>query len=127
PNNPELLAKLGSVYLRASQFPAAVDYYDRSVKAKPTAEGYVSLSNAYHFAKEDDKALEALNHALQLDPKSPNALFNLGMLAWQVKNDPKAAIEAWQRLLKANPNHPRRDQVETMIAKAKQHIDMPAQ
>ncbi len=126
PNDPELLAKAGSIYFRSSQFPLAVEYYERSVKSRPTAEGYVSLSNAYHYAENDNKAMEALNKALEIDPKSANALFNLGMLDWQVKNDPKAAIAAWQRLLKLNPNHPRRAQVEMMIAKAKQHLDMPA-
>ena len=126
PNDPELLSKAASIYFRSSQFPLAVEYYERALKVKPTAEGYVSLSNAYHYAENDNKALEALNKALEIDPKSANALFNLGMLDWQVKNDPQAAIAAWQRLLKLNPNHPRRAQVEMMIAKAKQHIDMPA-
>ena len=126
PNDPELLAKLASVYFRSAQYPEAVDYYHRAVKVKPTAEGYVSLSNAYHYAGDDDKAFETLNKALAIDPKSANALFNVGMLDWQVKNDPKGAIQAWERLLKLNPNHPRRAQVEMMIAKAKQHLDISA-
>lgn len=126
PKNPELYAKVGSVYFRAGQFPAAVENYEKSVKLKPTAEGYVSLSNSYHYAGEDDKAFASLDEALKLDPKSANALFNLGMLRWQVKNDPKGAIESWQRLLKTNPNHPKRAAVENMIAKAKQHMSMPA-
>ncbi len=126
PNNPELYAKVGSVYFRAGQFPAAAENYEKSVKLKPTAEGYVSLSNSYHYAGDDDKAFASLEDALKLDPKSANALFNLGMLKWQVKNDPKGAIESWQRLLKTNPNHPKRAAVENMIAKAKQHMSMPA-
>jgi cytochrome c-type biogenesis protein CcmH/NrfG len=126
PDDPDLLAKAASIYFRSAQFPLAAEYYERSVKIKPTAEGYVSLSNAYHYAENNEKAFEALNRALQIDPKSANALFNLGMLDWRVKNDPKGAIEVWQRLLKLNPNHPRRAQVEMMIAKAKQHMDMPA-
>ncbi len=124
PNNAELLAKVGSIYFRAGQFPLAVENYEKSVKLKPTAEGYVSLSNSYHYAGQDDKAFAMLDQALKQDPKSPNALFNLGMLNWQVKNDPKAAIAAWQRLLKANPNHPRRVQVESMIEKAQKHLSM---
>jgi cytochrome c-type biogenesis protein CcmH/NrfG len=125
PNNADLLAKAGSVYFRAQQFPASAEYYERAAKAKPAAETFVSLSNALHYAGSDDRALEALNRALQLDPESPNALFNLGMLKWQAKNDPNGAVEAWQRLLKANPDHPRRAQVEEMIARAKQHMNLP--
>jgi cytochrome c-type biogenesis protein CcmH/NrfG len=96
------------------------------VKIKPTTEGLVSLSNSYHYAGNDDKAFESLDRALKLDPKSPNALFNLGMLKWQVKNDPKGAIAAWEQLLKTNPNHPRRAQVEGMIEKAKKHLTIAA-
>jgi len=125
PNNAEVLAKVGSVYFRSGQFPQAAEYYEKSVKAKPTANGYVSLSNAYHYAGQDDQAIAMLNQALQVDPKSADALFNLGMLNWRVKNDPKAAIDDWERLIKSNPKHPKRAQVEGMIAKAKQHLSMP--
>jgi cytochrome c-type biogenesis protein CcmH/NrfG len=126
PNDAELMAQIASVYFRAQQFPVAVDYYERAARIRPTAEGLVSLSNSYHYAGADDRAIQALNDALKIDPKSANALFNLGMLDWQVKNDPKAAIASWQRLLKANPDHPRRAQVEAMIAKAKKHTNLPA-
>ena len=126
PSNPDLLAQIATVYLHTQQFAAAVDYYGRAVKVKPTADGYVKLGGAYLHAGSPDQTLDALNHALQLDPKSADALFNLGMLKWRVKNDPKGAVDAWQRLIKANPNFPRRAEVEKMIAQAKQHMNMPA-
>ena len=123
PNNPELLGKIGSVYFRAGQYSAAAEYYEKAVKAKPSAERYVSLSNSYHYAGQDDKAFDTINKALELDPKSANALFNLGMLNWRVKNDPDAAVEAWQRLLKANPKHPQRAQVEGLIDKVRKSAE----
>jgi cytochrome c-type biogenesis protein CcmH/NrfG len=126
PDDPGLLAQLGRIYFRARQFAPAADYYGRAARIKPDAEIYVSLSNSYHYAGEDDPAFEALNRALALDPKCANALFNLGMLRWQVKNDPRGAIDAWQRLLKTNPNHPRRAEVQTMITRARQHMNLPA-
>ncbi len=127
PSDANLLAQLGSLYFRAHQFPTAIDYYERATKIAPTAEGLVSLSNSYHYAGSDGRAIETLNRALQIDPKSANALFNLGMLSWRVKNDPKAAIAFWERMLKSNPNHPRRTEVEAMIAQAKQHLNMAAE
>jgi cytochrome c-type biogenesis protein CcmH/NrfG len=125
PNDQELLARVASVYFRAGQYDVAANYYEKSIKLKPSAEGYISLANTYHYADADDQAIGALNKALEIDPKSANALFNLGMLEWKAKNDPNAAIDAWQRLLKANPKHPKRAQVESMIAKAKKHLTMP--
>ena len=124
PKNPALLVQIGTVYFRTQQFSQAAEYYERAAKIKPSPELFVSLGNSYHYAKSDDRAIEALNHALKLDPKSANALFNLGVLKWETKNDPKSAIECWQRLLKIYPNHPRRTEVESMIARAKQHMNL---
>ncbi len=112
-NDAKTLAKLASVCFRPGQYPWGTEYYEKSLKAKPSAEGYVSLSNTYHYTGQDDKAIAMLNRALEVDPKSANALFNLRMLNWKVKNDPRAAI-------KNNPNHPKRAQVEGLIAKVKQ-------
>jgi len=41
--------------------------------------------------------------------------------------DVQGAIAAWQDLLKQNPNHPRRVEVEQLMSEAKQHanIKMP--
>jgi tetratricopeptide (TPR) repeat protein len=119
-NNPETLASVARVYFRAGQYPLAVEYFEKSLKAKPSAEGYVSLSNTYHYAGQDEQAIASLKRALKIDPKSANALFNLGMLNWKVKKDPQAAVQNWELLLKTNPRHPRRTQVESLIAKVKQ-------
>lgn len=124
PNNADLLAQAGTVYFRAQQFETAAAYYEKALKIKPSPEGFIALSNAYHNAGADDRAIDSLNQALKLDPKSATALFNVGMLDWKVKNDPDAAIAAWQQLLKMNPKHPRRAEVEKMIAKAKKHQTM---
>lgn len=120
PDNPELLAKAASLYFRAGQYDEAADYYARAAKLKPNAELYVSLSNAYHYGGKKDKAFAALDDALRIEPKSATALFNLGMLTWREKKDADAAIVYWNRLLKAHPTHPRREQVEQVIAKARE-------
>jgi cytochrome c-type biogenesis protein CcmH/NrfG len=64
--------------------------------------------------------MESLNHALELDPKYANALFNLGMLKLRVKGDNKGAIALWEKLIKTNPDNPHRAEIEQMIAKVKQ-------
>jgi cytochrome c-type biogenesis protein CcmH/NrfG len=121
-NDPELLAQIGSTYYAAHQFQTAASYYERAVAVKPTAKALTSLGNAYYYGDDPDKALAAFERALALQPGSADALFNIGMLKWRSQGDPKGAVEAWQKLLKANPDHPRRAQVEELIAKAKQHI-----
>ena len=125
PNDPELLAKIGHYYMVASQFKDAVPYYQKTVEIKPTAENWTNLGNAYYYAESPDKAIDALNQAIKLDPKSPDALYNLGVLKWQVQGDTKGAIQCWETLIKTNPNHPQLAQVKQMIAKAKEHANMP--
>ena len=121
-NDPKLLAEIGGSYYAAQQFKTAASYYERAAAVQPTAKVLTSLGNAYYYGEEPDKALATFQRALTLEPGSADALFNIGVIKWQSQDDPKGAIEAWQKLLKANPNHPHRAQVEEMIAKAKQHI-----
>jgi cytochrome c-type biogenesis protein CcmH len=126
PKDPELLAKIGRAYLAAQQFQSAQQYLEPSVALKATPETLNELSYVYYSLGNIDKAIETLNRALKLDPRNPKVLFNLGMFEWHGKSDPKAAIAAWQSFVKANPNDPKRAQVEQMIAQAKQHLNIPA-
>jgi len=124
PDDPFLLAEIGKIYYQTRQFPTAAKYYEDSVRVKPDAVVLVKLGGAYHFDGDDDRAIGAWNHALRLDPKNPDALFNIGFVKWQAGNR-EAAIDAWQKLLKTNPNHPKRAQVEKLLAQAKQHSEAP--
>ncbi len=122
PNDADLLVQVGRSYLAAHQFSTAVPYYERAAAVKPSARVFVSLGSAYYYSEAPDKALAAFQQALALEPGSADALFNIGLIKWQSFGDPQGAVDAWQKLLKANPNHPRRAQVEEMIARAKSHI-----
>jgi cytochrome c-type biogenesis protein CcmH/NrfG len=124
PKDAALLAKIGRSYMAAQQYPKAQQYYEQSLAVKPTPGTMNELSFVYYSLGDVDKAIATLNHALQADPKNPKYLFNLGMFEWHGKSDPKAAIAAWQRFVKANPNDPKRAQVEHMIAQAKQHLSI---
>jgi len=126
PNDPSLLAKLGNTYLAAHQFQSAQNYYERSLAVKAGDPAVLTqLASSYYYQGDTDKAIATLQRALKIDPGYANALYNLGMMQWQVKSDPKGAIALWEKLLKTNPDHPQRAQVEQMIARAKQHLSVP--
>jgi cytochrome c-type biogenesis protein CcmH/NrfG len=125
PDDPSLPAEIGKLYYQMRQFPMAAKYYQDSVRLKPDAVVLVKLGGAYHFDGDDDKAIDAWNHALRLDPANPDALFNIGFVKWHAQGNREAAIAAWQQLLKTNPNHPKRAQVEELLARAKQHPELP--
>jgi len=126
PNDPDLLAKIAHAYMAAQQFQSAQQYYEKSAAAKPSVDALNELAFVYVKLGDLDRGIAALNRALAIDPKNPQVLYNLGYFEWKGKADPKAAIAAWQAFLKADPNSPRKEQVEQMLAQAKKHLSIPA-
>lgn len=125
PNNPQLLASIGNVYYDVQQFAIAVDYYSRSLKAKPSdAAVRTDMATAYWYMGNADGAIAEFNKALTYEPNKPNTLFNLGLVKWQGKMDINGAVADWQKLLATNPNYEGKDKVEQMIAEAKKHSDV---
>ena len=125
PKDADLLAQIGRFYFSAQQFQDARQYYEESVALQANVEALNELSFVYYSLGNVDKAIETLNRALKIDPKNSKVLFNLGMFEWHGKSDAKAAIAAWQSFLSANPNDPKRAEVEKMITQAKQHLTIP--
>lgn len=124
PKNPEILAQIGRAYLAAQQYQTAEQYYEQSVSLKPTADTLNEMSFVNYSLGDVDKAIATINRARKLDPKNPKLLYNLGMFEWHGKSDPKAAIDAWREFLRLSPNDPKRDQVEKMMAQAKEHLNL---
>lgn len=126
PSNADLLAKIAHAYMAAQQFQSAQQYYEKSIAAKPTVDALNELAFVYVKLGDLDRGIATLNSALTIDPKNPQVLYNLGYFEWKGKTDPKAAVAAWQAFLKADPNSPKRAQVEQMLAQAKKHLNIPA-
>jgi cytochrome c-type biogenesis protein CcmH/NrfG len=121
PNDPELLAKLGYVYYATRGFKEASEYYKRSVDIKDDVVVRTELGRAYYYAGDPDKALAEFVTVLKVDPNNANAMYNIGLIKWQRDSDANGAVAVWKEMLKKNPNHPRRAEVEELIARAKQH------
>jgi len=126
PDDPDLLAKIAHAYMAAQQFQSAQQYYEKSAAVRPSVDALNELAFVYVKLGDLDRGIAALNRALAIDPKNPQVLYNLGYFEWKGKADPKAAIAAWQAFLKADPNSPRKEQVEQMLAQAKKHLSIPA-
>ena len=124
PNNPELIVGIGNVYYDAKQYPIAIDYYGRALKARPSdAAVRTDMATAYWYMGNADQAIVEFNLALHYAPNNPNPLFNLGVVMWRGKMDAAGAIADWEKLLAVNPNYVEKDKVEQLINEAK---DKPA-
>ena len=108
-----MLTSIGNIYYDAQQYPIAVDYYARALKAKPSdAAVRTDMATAYWYMGNADTAIAEFNKALTYAPNNPNTLFNLGLVKWKGKKDPAGAIADWEKLLAANPNYEGKDKVE---------------
>jgi Tetratricopeptide repeat len=104
PNNSAVLTQLGTIYHTTHQFKEAAGYYGRAVAVDPRNVALrTKLASSLYRGGDVDGAITQLNRALTYDPKDANALFDLGMIRLQGKQDSKGALAAWQKLLKTNP------------------------
>ena len=104
PNNAALLGQIGALYSSMHQFAEGAAYYNRAVQADPgNAVYHNKLAISLYGNGDADGAIAQLNKALAHDPGYADALFNLGMIKLQAKQDGKGALAAWQQLLKSNP------------------------
>jgi cytochrome c-type biogenesis protein CcmH/NrfG len=121
PRNSTLLNQIGTLYKATHQFKEAADYYQKALDADPkNVPARIDLASCLFYQGDTDGALSQLQQSLRYDPKDANALFNLGMIRLQGKNDPDGAVTAWQKLLKSNPTLPQEKKaaVEKLIAQA---------
>src|SRR5215471_11580226 len=122
PNNAELLANAGNVYYDAQQYPTAIDYYQRALKAQPANTGVrTDMATAYWYTGNADAAIAEFKKSLSYEPNKANTLFNLGIVEWQGKMDINAAVATWQKLLSTNPNYEGKDKVLELMAQAQKH------
>jgi cytochrome c-type biogenesis protein CcmH/NrfG len=122
PKDFDTLSKLGNLYYDGQAYPQAIEYYEQALTLQPNnPDVRTDLGTAYWYTGDADKAITNFQKALSIRPNHPGTLFNLGIVEWQGKKDPKAAIVAWEKLLAANPDYPQKDQVQTLIERAKMH------
>lgn len=122
PNDFNSIVQLANLYFDGQQYPEAVRYYQLAVKSQPTnADLLTDLGTSIWYMGDADGAIAEFQTALRHRPDHPGTLFNLGIVRWQGKLDPKGAVQAWEELLKLNPDYPQKQQVQEYIDRAKQH------
>jgi len=122
-----VLAELGNIYYDAQQYPMAVDYYSRALKAKPAdAAVRTDMATAYWYMGQADRAIAEFDKVLLYAPDNPNTLFNRGLVKWRAKKDAAGALADWERLLATDPAYDQKDKVRQMIAEVEKQQALAA-
>lgn len=98
------------VYLDAGDYKKASAELAKVVKAVPDdVAAYVALGVAERGSGDLKGAQQAYDRALALNPDSPDALYNAGVLAMEFQKAPDKALPLFERFLKVSGgSHPKR-------------------
>jgi len=110
PHNVAAAINLGGAYILQGKHSRAVPVLEVASRLEPdNAMVWSNLAAAYlgklPFAtrSRQDKAIQAYEHALALDPHAPHVHYNLGLIYLE-RQDTRRAAEHFQEALETNPN-----------------------
>jgi len=122
PDDFDAIVKVANLYYDGQQYSDAVKFYERALTLQPqNADLITDLGTSFWYTGDADKAIAEFQTALKYQPGRASTLFNLGIVRWQGKKDPNGAVQAWEELLRKNPDFPDKQKLEEFIVRAKQH------
>jgi cytochrome c-type biogenesis protein CcmH/NrfG len=126
PNDVEALAAMGNANMSLGRFDHAKDWYERALKIDPNRTATrMDLAVALRYMGKPDEAIVELKRVLAKEPKNAGALYNLGVVLLEDKQDAKGAIARWETLMKAHPDHPQTAQLRQMVEQIKHPTPTP--
>ncbi len=107
PSNAKPRVELANLYFDAERYDDAIKWYADAVRLNPNDVNVsTDLAVAYYYTNQPDKALAQFEHSLELDPRHPKTLLNMGIVKAFGKQDLEGATEAWQLVMQVAPDSP---------------------
>jgi cytochrome c-type biogenesis protein CcmH/NrfG len=120
PTNVQANTQLGHLYYDSGRFAEAVGPYRQALAVDSNNVNLsTDLGTALWYSGRPDEAIAQFTRSLGIDPTHPQTLFNLGIVKRDGKQDYAGAVQAWEKLLAANPSYAERDKVQQLISQAK--------
>jgi tetratricopeptide (TPR) repeat protein len=126
PNDFDSIVELADMNFDQKNYDDAIKLYKKALEIRPDALNVrTEMGTALFYQKRFDDALATFKDSLRANPNDAQTLFNLGVVMLHGKNDPQAALQYWQQLVDANPNHPQTPFVKEQIKKIKEQLGKP--
>ncbi len=101
--NPEVLRRLGVVYMNMNDYSDAREIYETLLAQDPTDDlAHGSLANALHKLGEEEKALEHHREAIRLDPAYAPHHYNYANTLYELGRREEALAE-YRKALELDP------------------------
>ena len=105
PENLESWTELAHLYFDANKVDNAIRAYLKSLDLSPgNPDLLTDLGIMYQRKGQAEKAVDAFREAARKDPLHEKSRFNIGALLLRELNDEPGALQAWEDLLRINPN-----------------------
>ncbi|PSR15499.1 cytochrome c biogenesis factor [filamentous cyanobacterium CCP3] len=103
PNDGQVLALLGGLYLQNNEVDKALPLLDRAQSLLPENPRVLfALGSAYLQQEDPQRAASYLEQGLAIEPENPSALFDLGNAYFKLDQYPQA-IASFERSVAAEP------------------------
>jgi tetratricopeptide (TPR) repeat protein len=115
----DTLMQLGLGAMQSGNLAGALELFDAVTMQKPDfAEGWNKRATVLYMLGAYERSADDVAKVLELEPRHFGALAGLGMIDTEL-NKPDAAIEAFERALKLNPQLPGVKQRLDMLTRKK--------
>jgi adenylate cyclase len=96
---------LAGIYLQKKQYEPALTEAERAAALEPNSFGYTVLGTVLNYMGRPEEAVEMVEKAIRLDPRSPVASLSILGQTYRLMGRYEEAIAAHKRALTANPNY----------------------
>jgi cytochrome c-type biogenesis protein CcmH/NrfG len=121
PRDFDSIVELANLNFDQKNYADAINLYKKALEIRPDALNvHTDMGTAMFYQNRFDDAIAEFQQILKADPNNAQALFNLGVTMLHGKNDPKGALEYWERMVETNPDHPQAAFVKEQIRKLKE-------
>jgi len=93
-NDSDILLAVGYAYETAGEYEKALQYYEKAIAIKPTADAYFHKGHTLAFLDKKVESKEAYDKSYALDPESPTILMIRGA-RFEDEGKPALAVESY--------------------------------